>query len=76
MKSKQQLPAMLERIQRCRFCRKELADIPALSFLENPYCSECRSTRVANAVEGIELISWKVSGDYFEPIDLSQQKRQ
>jgi hypothetical protein len=76
MKSKEELPAMWERIQNCRFCGKELAHIPALSFLENPYCSECWPARVANAAEGLELISWKVSGDYFEPIDLSQQKRQ
>ncbi len=69
------LPAMLERIQRCRFCGREVAS-SALSFEENPYCSCCLPERVAKASEAGAYTSWAVSGNYLEPIDLSQRKLQ
>jgi hypothetical protein len=69
------LPAMLERIRRCRFCGREVAS-SALSFEENPYCSSCLSERVAKASEAAAYMSWAVSGNYLKPIDLSQRKPQ
>jgi len=75
MVTRRQLPTMWERIQRCRFCEGEVRTT-ALSFAENPYCSECLPERIAKAAESTELISWKVSGDYLRPIDLAQQKLQ
>jgi hypothetical protein len=71
----QQLPVMLERIQRCRFCRREVAT-SALSFEENPYCTECLGERLAQASATGKYVSWRVSGDYLTSIDLSQQRPQ
>jgi hypothetical protein len=69
------LPAMLERIRRCRFCGREVAS-SALSFEENPYCSSCLSERGAKALEAGAYVAWEVSGNYLKLIDLSQRKPQ
>jgi uncharacterized paraquat-inducible protein A len=71
----QKLPIMLERIQRCRFCGREIA-APALSYEENPYCTECLGERLAQGGAAEGYVSWTVSGDYLRPIDLSQQRLQ
>ncbi len=69
------LPVMLERIQRCRFCGREVPT-SALSFEENPYCSECLFERLAQGFAADKYVSWAVCGDYLRPIDLSRQKLQ
>jgi hypothetical protein len=66
---------MLERIRRCRFCGREVVS-SALSFEENPYCSDCLPERMMQVAGEGKYISWAVSGDYLRPIDLSQQKPQ
>ena len=75
MVTRQQLPTMWERIQRCNFCGREVKT-SALSFAENPFCTECLAERITKAAEGTALISWNVSGDYLRPIDLARQKLQ
>ena len=75
MVTRQQLPTMWEQIQRCSFCGREVRTA-ALSFAENPYCTECLPERIAEAGRGAILISWRGSGDYLRPIDLGQQKPQ
>jgi hypothetical protein len=74
MTSRQQLPTMWERIQKCSFCGREVKS-SALGFAENPYCAECLPERIAGATE-TALISWEVCGDYLRPIDLTRQKPQ
>lgn len=69
------LPLMLERVRRCHFCQREM-NVPALSYEQNPFCSKCLPERMEEVQKQAALVSWIVSGEYLEPIDLSRQKRQ
>jgi hypothetical protein len=50
--------------------------VPALSFEENPYCTECLKERIINAAKGTEFMAWKSCGDYLVLTNLAQQKPQ
>lgn len=39
---------MLERVQRCRYCRREMR-VGALSYAENPFCKHCLHERMEKA---------------------------
>jgi hypothetical protein len=67
MSKKQELPSILERIQRCRYCGREVTK-SALSFSENPFCDVCLDERVGltRAIPG--EIRWRPTGHYMELI--------
>lgn len=72
---KDKLPPMFERIQRCRFCGREVK-IPALSFAENPSCKNCFGERQRAAGRTAQFLAWKEMGDYLVLTDLAGQKPQ
>ncbi len=63
MSRKQELPSLLERIQRCRSCGQEVARGP-LSFIENPFCDNCLRAKIAEAQSQLGEIRWRVVGSY------------
>ena len=62
MQDLKQLPEMLERVQRCRYCHREMA-IPALNYAENPYCKVCLGDRI----EAVEVPNTRKNG--FEAVN-------
>lgn len=66
---------MLERIRRCAFCAKEM-NCSALSYEENPFCTDCLSLRLDAAAKANALLTWMPRGDYMQLTDLGQQKPQ
>lgn len=59
---------ILERVRRCRFCRREMS-CSALSYAENPFCTECFDERV-QATAPPEPVEWRLEGDYLKRVDL------
>jgi hypothetical protein len=49
---KNKYPMIFKRIQRCKFCLKEMSVAP-LAFQENPFCNQCLDQRIA--LEGVPL---------------------
>jgi hypothetical protein len=73
MSRKQELPWLLERIQRCRSCGQEVAH-GSLSFLENPFCDNCLNARIAEAQSQLGEIRWRTVGRYMELSPLTPQR--
>jgi hypothetical protein len=73
MSKKQELPSMLERIQRCGHCGREVTNGP-LSFLENPFCDVCLEERVGLTHISPGEIRWRVVGRYMELIPTGPQR--
>ncbi len=73
MSKTQDLPSMLERIQRCRHCGREATN-EALSFLENPFCDVCLPERVGLTQSIPGEIRWRAVGDYMELIPTTPQR--
>jgi hypothetical protein len=48
MKKKTALPPMLERVQRCQYCNREMP-VGALAYAENPFCEKCLPERIKAA---------------------------
>jgi hypothetical protein len=57
------LPDMLERIQKCKYCGREM-DVRPLSFAENPFCAVCLKERCASAVSDMTPIEWIGTGEF------------
>jgi hypothetical protein len=53
---------ILERILRCKFCRREMACSP-LEYHQSPFCTVCLPERVKMA-KPKGRISWKMDGHY------------
>ena len=64
-----------ERTRLCLYCGSKIT-ASALSYEENPYCSECLPQRLKEAARGTDHISWKLTGNFLHPVNLSRQKRQ
>jgi len=73
MSRKQELPSLLERIQRCHSCGQEVTHGP-LSFLENPFCDICLKARIAEAQDQLGEIRWRIVGSYMELSPLAPQR--
>jgi len=73
MSKNQELPGILERIQRCHHCGREVTNDP-LSFLENPFCGACLGERIGldQSIRG--EIRWRAAGRYMELIPTAPQK--
>jgi hypothetical protein len=76
MNRQQELPTLLERIQRCRSCGQEVNQSP-LTFLENPFCDTCLKAKlprlkakwekfVGASLENIWNSALKFRKDHFE----------
>lgn len=48
---------MLVRIQRCKFCRREM-NVSALGYQENPFCSLCLHDRMQQAADKRGPVEW------------------
>lgn len=65
MTQKINLPEILEYVQRCRYCRREMA-VPPLQYAENPYCVHCLPERIkAKAVPDARK-RWVRNGAYMK----------
>jgi hypothetical protein len=53
---------ILARIQRCRYCRREMSS-PPLDYQQNPFCANCLRERVSNATPA-GRVRWRKEGDY------------
>ena len=73
MRRKQELPSLLERIQRCHSCGQELAR-RSLSFLENPFCDNCLKAKIDDAQRELGELRWRVVGNYMELSPLAPQR--
>jgi len=73
MSKKQALPGILERIQRCHHCGREVTNGP-LGFLENPFCDMCLGERIGLDQVMPGEIRWRVAGRYMELIPTIPQK--
>jgi hypothetical protein len=73
MSRKQELPWLLERIQRCRSCGDEVAQ-RSTSFLENPFCDKCLNARIAEAQSQLGETRWHVVGRYMVLSPLTPQR--
>jgi hypothetical protein len=73
MKSEQELPRFLERIQKCKHCEREI-NRSSMSFLENPYCNECLAERVGSNLVFPGEVRWRMAGHYMEHIEPAQQR--
>ena len=63
MPKPKRFPEMLKRIQRCHYCRREMA-IPALHYAENPFCNRCLAERTkAKSIPGARN-RWVRHGSY------------
>lgn len=58
------LPEVLERVQRCRYCGREMAVTPS-AYAESPFCVRCLPERVERAAD--RDVEWHLVGDYFQP---------
>jgi hypothetical protein len=57
------MPEMiLARIQRCRYCRREMST-PPLEYQENPYCAVCLRERIGKALPRGRM-RWRTEGKY------------
>lgn len=59
------LPKVLERVQRCRYCGREMTVTPS-AYAESPFCVRCLPERVERVAD--RAIEWRLIGDYFYPI--------
>ena len=73
MNKKRALPNLLERVQRCSHCGREMAS-DALSFLENPFCEVCLPERVGLTDTLPGEVRWRIVGDYMEVIPITPQR--
>ncbi len=73
MSKKRELPSILERIQKCRHCGREVTNGP-LSFLENPFCDACLEDRVGLNQNIPGEIRWRAAGRYMELIPTTPQR--
>jgi hypothetical protein len=73
MSKSQELPNILERVQRCRHCGREVTN-GSLSFLENPFCDVCLKERVGLDQSILGEIRWRVVGHYMELIPTTPQR--
>lgn len=48
MKNREHLPAIAERIKRCRHCGREMSGTH-LAYAENPFCEKCLDDRIKAA---------------------------
>lgn len=70
--AKQRLPAMLERVRRCRACRVEIHR-PPLEYEEVPYCEECLASEVTR---GRSIgVTMRRTGRYLQITQVSQIPR-
>jgi hypothetical protein len=58
---------MLEKIRRCKYCRREMMDVSPLSWSENPYCINCFKQRISEASKKIPPQQWHLEGHYVVP---------
>lgn len=63
------LPEVLERVQRCRYCGREMA-VTATAYAESPFCVRCLAERVERAAD--REVEWRLVGDYFQATPLRQ----
>jgi hypothetical protein len=56
---------ILARVQRCRYCRKEMK-ASSLGYAENPFCTSCLKRRIKRARPRGQ-VRWRGEGDYFIP---------
>lgn len=59
------LPPILERINLCGFCRREV-EVSPLGHRENPFCRECLPERLSQAAAQRGEVEWRVVGEYVE----------
>jgi hypothetical protein len=59
------LPVILERVERCAFCGREMVG-SRLSARENPFCSACLHDRLAQATSTLGTVRSRLVGDYVE----------
>jgi len=50
------------RIQRCRYCGREMSS-PPLEYQQNPFCTVCLTERVGNA-SPTGGVRWRTEGNY------------
>lgn len=67
------LPFVLERIQRCQFCGREMP-ARSLGYQENPFCRVCLNERQLLAADGPERPIWRAVGDYVERVTTVPRK--
>lgn len=53
---------MLVRVQRCKFCRREM-NVSALGFKENPFCTVCLKERMDQAEAERGTMEWDDHAD-------------
>jgi molybdenum cofactor biosynthesis enzyme MoaA len=73
MSRKRDLPEILERVQRCRHCGREM-NVDSISFLENPFCSSCLIVRMGLDRTVVGELRWRAVGDYMELIPTAPQR--
>jgi hypothetical protein len=61
MAARKRLPDMMEVVQRCRYCGREMA-VSASDYAESPFCEVCRPQRVAQAKPA--TVEWELRGRY------------
>lgn len=54
---------VLERLRRCRHCRRDMMNVTEETFAENPYCEKCLGERLQRA-GGEQQVEWRLVGDY------------
>ena len=59
------LPPILERINRCGFCKREV-EVSPLGHRENPFCRVCLHDRLTQAATQRGEVECRVVGDYVE----------
>lgn len=63
---------ILARIQRCRYCGREIRCAP-LVYEQNPFCTVCLRERI-NAAKPPGAVGWKTEGHYVIP-EVSRKRR-
>ena len=60
------LPKMKERVQRCRYCSREM-NVSSPAYDENPFCAICLKERLSTAVIGPPMQEFKGKYVRFTP---------
>lgn len=68
----QQPKLVMAKVQRCKYCKREMG-CSALAYVENPFCTRCRSERVAAAAP-TEQRALQSAGHYFTRLPTPEKR--